>query len=95
MKLWILQNKPDLGEDDPWEPWYDRAFGFIVAAPDEQSARVIATRHAGDEAHRWTENYANRDETHAWTDPKYSTCKELTAESYAAPTMVLRDFASA
>lgn len=95
MKLWLLQNKPDLADDDPWEPWYDKAFGFVVAAPDEQSARAIAAKHAGDESRRWTDNYNSLEETHAWTDPKYSTCKELKAEDYSVPTEILRDFASA
>ena len=46
MKLWIL--RPIEGSPY-WEPWYDKAFGFVVRAKDEKEARMIAYRDQGDE----------------------------------------------
>ena len=42
MKLWLLRPREDLPYDkDPWEPWYDKAFGFVVRAETEERARAI------------------------------------------------------
>lgn len=97
MKLWLLQPDTDHQStaDNCWEPWYDKAFGFVVAAPNEASARLIAHKNGGDESYKWGEDYLTRHETNAWIDPTKSTCIELKADSYAVPTMILRDFASA
>jgi len=47
MKLWLL--RPRVLEDtfDPWEPWYDKAFGFVVRAETEKDARQMAQERAG------------------------------------------------
>lgn len=78
MKLWILRAKT--GESDYWTPWYDKAFGFVVSAKDETSARKVASENAGDEG------------AGAWLDKKASSCKELKPRK---AEVVLRDFASA
>jgi hypothetical protein len=83
MKLWILQPL-ETGKGTPWDPWYDKAFGFVVRAETEQQARELADGDAGDE---------NRDKKHPWLDPKRSACEELTAKGDAA--LIMRDFASA
>lgn len=36
MKIWLL--RPIDGCDE-WNPWYDKAFGFVVRAAREQEAR--------------------------------------------------------
>ena len=72
MKLWILQ------PIEPWDPWYDRAFGFVVRAQTEQEARVLASTEAGDEGGS------------SWQDEDKTTCYELTAEGFSC--VVLRDF---
>lgn len=59
-------------EVGPWNPWYDKTFGQVVAAPDEPSARALAQKNAG--AERFEEGGDQ-----AWTDPTLSTCEELTA----------------
>lgn len=36
IKLWILEPVEDLeGKEDPWDPWFDKAVGFIVRAATE------------------------------------------------------------
>lgn len=78
MKLFLLRPigyHDEWHETGPWNPWYDKVFGHVVRAPDEQTARRIADEHAGDE---------NRDrslrERHPWLDPEISACVELTAD---------------
>ena len=63
MKLWIL--RPVDESLEPWVPWSDRAFGFVVGASDEDSARRLAASDCGDEG------------PEAWLDPLLSTCQEL------------------
>ena len=79
MKLWELKPRRESGA---WEPWYDKAFGFIVRAETETDARRIAAENHGDEG------------KYAWLEAEQSTCSELTAEGTAAE-VILRDFAAA
>jgi hypothetical protein len=71
-KLWIIGPRDDLPkDDDPWEPWFDKAFSMIVEARTEADARRIAH-----------ENCMCRDETSlhdrgVYLDPRYSECTEL------------------
>ena len=80
MKLWILRPVNGLPHgDDPWEPWYDKAFGFVVRASTEEAARALADADAGDENRGQYQN--NTIVTFKpWLDAKYSTCEELQAE---------------
>ncbi len=85
MKLWLLEARRDLPEDnDPWDPWYDKAFGFVIRAHFEAEAREEAHQQAGDE---------NRKTKMPWLDPDYSTCVELTTDGTVGT--VLRNFATA
>jgi hypothetical protein len=78
MKLWILENKHDLPDgDDPWEPWCDKMFSIVVRAETESEAREIAACAGGNEVSR--PFAGSPGDFKAWTDPKYSTCLELTA----------------
>lgn len=71
MKIYILRPKEDLPDsDDPWEPYYDKSFGFIVRANSEKEARGFADAGAGDE--NCGEKTAN-----PWLDERYTTCEEL------------------
>lgn len=82
LKLWILHPLDDLPEDtNPWRPWYDRTFGFVICALSEDDARALAGADAGAEG------------DDAWTNPTLSTCEELTADD--EPGVVMRDFARA
>jgi predicted 3-demethylubiquinone-9 3-methyltransferase (glyoxalase superfamily) len=95
MKLWLLYPRDDLPthtaskQENPWSPWFDKAFGFVVRAETEAEARHIANEHGG------CENPRLSYETHEppWLTDRYSICEELTAEGDAE--MILRDFASA
>lgn len=50
MIVWILSARDDLDENDnPWKPWYDKNFGFIIRAKTEKEAREIADENAADE----------------------------------------------
>jgi hypothetical protein len=86
MKIWILLPREDLEKNDnPWEPWYDKAFGFIIRAETEKEAREKADEDAGDE---------NRGDTrHPWLEKKYSSCEELSQDGESM--VIIRDFASA
>ena len=48
MKLWLVRPiETDDDGDDPWEPWYDKAFGFVIRAESDQKAREIANEKWG------------------------------------------------
>ena len=64
-----------------WEPWYDKAFGFVVRAENEYNARLLASKDAGCE------------EASAWLDPAQSSCEELASNGEGE--VIMRDFASA
>jgi hypothetical protein len=77
MKLYLLRS---MEGSDYWRPWYDKAYGFVVAARDEEQARKIASEQSGDEG------------AGAWLDKKASTCKELKPRK---AEVIIRDFAAA
>ena len=94
MKLWILrpnEHLPD-GTESPWEPWYDKAFGFVVRAETEDEARQLANDEGGDECGPVTHTIY-RTGGNPWLDPAFSTCEELTADG--APGVVIQDFHAA
>ena len=91
MKLWLLKPNPDLPKEEgknPWVPWYDKSFGFVIRAKTEDAARAFAQLKASDQ-------YENDlgEEWKAWFDKYYSTCEELKAEG--EPGIILEDFWSA
>lgn len=89
MKLWLLrpvEGLPDSG--NPWEPWYDKAFGFVVRAQTESEAREIAHQNSGDEKRE-----ANGPSEEPWRQPQFSTCVELTHDGPEG--VVICDFHSA
>ena len=90
MKLWLLRpqekyERVSLGGNDdasnPWEPWFDKAFGFVVRAETEERARQLASEDAGDENEG------------SWLSPEFSSCVELSVTGLE--TVIIRDFASA
>lgn len=96
MKFWLLrpvENLPD--NDDPWNPWYDKVFGFVVRANDEQQAREIAQENAGDEQRGIFLGLRIANTTTPWLDPKYSTCVELSKLQGDEPDVILSDYHSA
>jgi hypothetical protein len=88
MKLWLLSPIDDLNEDgNPWYPWFDKVFGFVVRAETEKEARAMADRNAGEENHEIS--YSIK----PWMDARYSSCVELTHEGEQG--LVMRDFRGA
>lgn len=94
MKLWILRPVEGLNiGDNPWEPWFDKAFGFVIRAASEQDAREFAHAESGDENRGEFLDRKIADTKSPWLDQKYSTCEELTSSGEGG--VILRDFASA
>ena len=81
MKLFLLEPKENIEGENPWKPWYDKVFAFVVRAENEDSARKIAILNKGNES---------RD---CWANPDYSSCEELKPEG--EPGVIIRDYASA
>lgn len=85
MRLWHIFARGDLPEhDNPWNPWFDTAVGFVVRAETEQRARELANEMAGDECRRQDD---------AWTNSRYSHCHQLPVDG--AEGVILRDFDAA
>lgn len=90
--LWLLKPRDDIEGKDPWNPWYDKAFGFVVSARDEAEARQIANAHGGDEVGP-VRNNVYRTGGNPWLDERFSTCERLVAPNEA--TVIMRDYARA
>lgn len=101
MKLWILRpvgyGDYDFGgrwEEGPWDPWYDKAFGFVVIALNERAAREwAASRHGNEAPYSWKPGQSGN----PWMDPSLTECKELTADTFrrSGPGVVLADIQGA
>jgi hypothetical protein len=92
MKLYLLQPIHIPG-DDPWEPWYDKAFGFVIRANSYETARSIANENAGDENRGEFLSTKISETKNPWLDERYSSCIELSPSG--PEEMIIRDFASA
>lgn len=92
--LWILKPVKHRNRgDDPWHPWFDKVFGFVVRATSEEEARKFAHKEAGAEnGKRFL--YRKPSRTNApWLDAKYSDCLPLADDGEIG--VVLKDFRSA
>jgi hypothetical protein len=94
MKLWLLRpiRRADGRWPEPWEPWYDKVFGFVVRATDETQARLMASEKAGEEAFS-SDEAEDEAKINPWLEPTLSRCKELTSEG--EPGIVIRDYSKA
>ena len=79
---WLLQPRERFVNDDtrrqadnPWEPWYDLCFGFVVRAETEEAARACAQDEANDRHEHMPEP-----PTGQWIDARYSSCTLLADE---------------
>ena len=85
MKLWILRPVKDLPDDDnPWEPWYDKVFGFVARGETEGDARKFAQKETDEELE------IHSADTRDWLNPKHTTCEELLSSGDAG--VILFDF---
>ena len=88
MKLWLLRPVKNLAEgDNPWKPWYDKVFGFVIRASSEEEARQLAN----DDAEAENEGIATT--ATPWLDKKYSSCIEVLAMGKSE--IIIRDFHAA
>ena len=90
-KLWLL--KPiNNSKQSLWDPWYDKAFGFVVRASTASEARAFAQAKAGTEAEGsdWQDESTN---IPVWTSPELTSCELLVPEGEEG--IVLRDFRAA
>jgi hypothetical protein len=55
---------------DPWQPPYDRAFGFVVRAASEEEARWQAHQAGGEEN-------GTMEGVSPWLDGAYSSCEQI------------------
>ena len=78
-KLWIL--RPLDSESGPWNPWYDKTFGFVVRATTEEEARRIASEDCSDEG------------SQAWLDNGLSSCVGLNPGGKSG--IIIEDFHAA
>lgn len=87
MNVYLLLPGPD---KRPWSPWYDKCFGMVVVAPDEQTARELAASHGKDEVRR-----RKGDALNPWLSPTYSTAQVIATHADGEPRFVLQDVHSA
>ena len=88
MKIWILRPQAErIAKPDPWVPWYDKSFGFIIQAPDEAAARAIAEDRSGDESREIG--------VKVWLDEQFTSCVELQVDEAAGPSIIMMDFHAA
>lgn len=92
MKLWKLL--PIKWNDAAWSPWYDKVFGFGIAAECESKAREIANANGGDECGPISVD-VYRTGGDPWLDPKQSECKVIADWTEEDEGVVLSDFKSA
>lgn len=93
MNLWLLRPKDCLAGDNPWEPWYDKAFGFVVRAETQERARALAQEQAGDEKRGAFLGRKTAATQVPWLDENYSTCEPLTDDGDEG--IVMMDFHAA
>ena len=94
MKLFLLKPQQNLPEgDNPWKPWYDKAFGFVVRADNEQAARQLVVDHAT-ALDYWQDDFkVGREGKNVWLDKKYTSCTEIPANG--KQEIIMRDFHAA
>ena len=94
MKLWLLRPVKNLPKgDDPWTPWYNKTFGFVIAAPTAYEARILADTRAGDENRGEFMGHITAHTTHPWLDATYSTARVLTVPKQAG--IIMKDHSAA
>lgn len=94
MELWLLRPAKNLHyNDNPWEPWYNKSFGFVVRAENEQEAREMANSEAGNENRGKFLGRKIAGTKTPWLDSRYSTCIKLTKKGKKG--IIIEDFAAA
>ncbi len=76
MKLFKLA-PINTGPDSDWDVWYDKMFGIVVRAENEQDARIIAAAACGVE------------KPELWRDATKTSCVVVTLKG--EPAVILRE----
>jgi hypothetical protein len=92
MKVFHLFPKESIEGENPWEPWYDKAFGFVIRAENEQEARKIANENGGDEVGEVSNN-VYRTGGDPWLNPNFSECITLSCDGKKG--VIIKDLRSA
>jgi hypothetical protein len=88
MKLWLLRPVDGLPlGDNPWEPYYDCTFGYVIRAESEDMARQLAHENGSQENNDFYGQDRKSNTTAPWLDPTYSTCVELPVDGEQAIIM--------
>jgi hypothetical protein len=79
MAIWLLEpldNLPETEALNPWCPWYNKTFGLVVRAADENEARRLADELDGPIRPQHLPSISD-DMAHPWLHPKWSTCVQI------------------
>lgn len=75
MKLWILKPNSNLqSHDNPWNTQYDKIYGFVVRAENQEEARKLAQGQCG------SEGFFKGQRIAPWLTLLYTSCEELRSE---------------
>lgn len=92
MKIFHLYPKENIEGENPWSPWYDKVFGFVVRAENEEEARKLANEEGRNE-NCDIRHTVNRTGGKPWLDSNFSECVELTEKGDKG--VIIRDLAGA
>jgi hypothetical protein len=88
MNLFLLRPTE---ENEIWEPWYDKYFGFVVRAETESNARAMISGKnitLGDECDRLTG-------FNPWQSPENTTCVKIADDVNGEAEILMSDFHAA
>lgn len=94
MRLWLVRPRAEVvtREINPWEPWFDKVFAFVIRAATKGEARALAQAAAGAEGRGIYQGLGLTEEESAddvWLDAAYSECLELDRDG--GPEVILVD----
>lgn len=91
MNLYHLE--PRAPKRKPWDPWYDKCFGFVIRAETESQARLMASVQSGDEDGLMSKEEKKKDSV--WLAPHLTVCHEIAYNVSGKEDTIIRDFHAA
>lgn len=76
-------------EEGLWNPWYDKTFGFVVAADNAREARIIASES---DSHAYFDGDIR---VNPWMYSKYTTCVIMKRSKTSRSRVIMQDTRSA
>lgn len=91
------QNTPDHPQYNPWAPWCDKVHMFVISAPCEEDARLLASFSTGDEKFVEYDEDADGEcvvlrEHNPWLYPEYTSCEVVGNNCPLPDSVITRDF---